>query len=65
MRLWDGTTEFNSDGIEWTNVGTNPDRADYLRVAFRTARAAGPNSILCMNDWGNERSVPDRTRLQT
>jgi endo-1,4-beta-xylanase len=66
---WDVTNEvmgwnnkFNSDGIEWTNIGSNPDRADYLRVAFRAARAADPDAILCMNDWGNEGSVPDRTR---
>ena len=46
VKWWDVTNEvmgwnnkFNSDGILWTNIGTNPDRADYLRVAFRTARA--------------------------
>ena len=50
--------QFNSDGILWTKIGTNPDRADYLRVAFRTARAADPDAILCMNDWGNEGSIP-------
>ena len=66
---WDVTNEvmgwnnkFNSDGILWTKIGTNPDRADYLRVAFRTARAADPKAVLCMNDWGNEGSVPDRTQ---
>ena len=69
VKWWDVTNEvmgwnnrFNSDGIEWTNIGSNPDRADYLRVAFRTARAADPDAILCMNDWGNEGSVPDRTQ---
>src|SRR5207244_1039 len=69
IKWWDVTNEvmgwnnrFNSDGIEWTNIGTNPDRANYLRVAFQTARVADPDSILCMNDWGNEGSVPDRTR---
>lgn len=69
VRWWDVTNEvmgwnnqFNSDDIEWTKIGTNPDRADYLRVAFRAARAADPNAVLCMNDWGNEGGVPDRTR---
>jgi endo-1,4-beta-xylanase len=69
VKWWDVTNEvmgwnnkFNSDGILWTNIGISPDRADYLRVAFRTARAADPNAILCMNDWGNEGSVPDRTQ---
>ena len=69
VKWWDVTNEvmgwnnkFNSDGIEWTNIGHNPDRADYLRVAFRTARATDPDATLCMNDWGNEGSVPDRTR---
>ena len=58
VKWWDVTNEvmgwnnkFNSDGILWTNIGTNPDRADYLRVAFRTARAADQNAVLCMNDW--------------
>ena len=69
VKWWDVTNEvmgwnnkFNSDGIEWTIIGSNPDRADYLRVAFRTARAADPDAILCMNDWGNEGSMPDRTK---
>jgi endo-1,4-beta-xylanase len=69
VRWWDVTNEvmgwnnkFNTDGIEWTNIGTNADRADYLRVAFRTARATDPDAILCMNDWGNEGSIPDRTQ---
>ena len=69
VKWWDVTNElmgwnnkFNSDGIEWTNIGTNPDRADYLRVAFRTAREADPDAILCMNDWGNEGSIPVRTQ---
>ena len=61
---WDVTNEvmgwnnhFNSDGIVWTKIGTNPDKADYLRVAFRTARAADPDAILCMNDWDNDGSA--------
>jgi endo-1,4-beta-xylanase len=69
IKWWDVTNEvmgwnnqFNSDDIEWTKIGTNADRADYLRVAFRTARAADPDAILCMNDWGNEGSIPDRTQ---
>lgn len=69
IKWWDVTNElmgwnnkFNSDGIEWTNIGTNPDRADYLRVAFRAARSADPDAVLCMNDWGNEGSIPDRTQ---
>ena len=69
VKWWDVTNEvmgwnnkFNSNDILWTKIGTNPDRADYLRVAFRTARAADPNAILCMNDWGNEGSTPDRTQ---
>jgi endo-1,4-beta-xylanase len=69
VKWWDVTNEvmgwnnkFNSDGILWTNIGTNPDRADYLRVAFRTARATDSKAILCMNDWGNEGSVSDRTQ---
>jgi endo-1,4-beta-xylanase len=69
VKWWDVTNELmgwnnklNSDGILWTNIGTNPDRADYVRVAFRTAREADPNAILCMNDWGNEGSIPDRTQ---
>ena len=69
VKWWDVTNElmgwnnkFNSDGILWTNIGTNPDRADYVRVAFQTARGTDPNAILCMNDWGNEGSVPDRTQ---
>ena len=69
VKWWDVTNEvmgwnhrFNSDGILWTGVGTSSDRADYLRIAFRTARAADPDAILCMNDWGNEGSVPDRTQ---
>ena len=68
VKWWDVTNElmgwnnkFNSDGILWTNIGSNADRADYLRVAFRTARDADPDAILCMNDWGNEGSVPNRT----
>ena len=69
VKWWDVTNEvmgwnnkFNSDGILWTNIGNSPDRADYLRVAFRTARAADPDAILCMNDYGNEGSIPDRTQ---
>jgi endo-1,4-beta-xylanase len=69
VRWWDVTNEvmgwnneFNSDGIEWTKIGTNPDRADYVRVAFRAARKADPDAVLCMNDWGNEGSLPDRTQ---
>ena len=49
VKWWDVTNElmgwnnkFNSDGILWTNIGTNPDRADYVRVAFQTARATIP-----------------------
>ena len=68
-KWWDVTNElmgwnnkFNSDNIEWTKIGTNPDRADYLRVAFRTAREVDPNAVLCMNDWGNDGSFPDRTQ---
>ena len=34
-RLWDGTIEFNSDGIEWTNIGTNPDRATTCASLFK------------------------------
>jgi len=62
---WDVTNEvmgwnnhFNSDGIVWTKIGTNPDKADYLRIAFRTARAADPDAILCMNDWDNDGTPP-------
>lgn len=69
VKWWDVTNEvmgwnnkFNSDGIEWTNIGTNPDRADYLRVAFRAAREADPDAILCMNDWGIEGDAPVRTQ---
>lgn len=69
IKWWDVTNEvmgwnnqFNTDGILWTKIGANPDRADYLRLAFRTARAADPDAILCMNDWGNEGSIPDRTQ---
>jgi len=68
VRWWDVTNEvmgwnnkFNSDNIEWTNIGSSPDRADYLRRAFRTARVTDPEAVLCMNDWGNEGSMPDRT----
>ena len=68
IKWWDVTNEvmgwdnkFNSDGILWTKIGTNPDRADYLRIAFRTAQEADPDAVLCMNDWGNEGSIPDRT----
>lgn len=69
VKWWDVTNEvmgwnnkFNSDGILWTKIGTSADRADYVRVAFQTARATDPNAILCMNDWGNEGSIPDRTQ---
>jgi len=69
VKWWDVTNEvmgwnnqFNSDGILWTKIGANPDRADYLRLAFRTARATDPDAILCMNEWGNEGGNPDRTR---
>jgi endo-1,4-beta-xylanase len=69
IKWWDVTNEvmgwnnqFNSDDIEWTNIGYKPDRADYLRVAFRTARAADPDAILCMNEWANEGSILDRTQ---
>jgi endo-1,4-beta-xylanase len=62
---WDVTNEvmgwnnrFNSDGIVWTKIGTNPDKADYLRIAFRTARATDPDAILCMNDWDNDGTPP-------
>jgi GH35 family endo-1,4-beta-xylanase len=57
---WDDT--FNSDGIMWTLIGTNPDRADYLRVAFQTARATDPAAVLCMNDAANEGSNPTRAQ---
>ena len=69
VKWWDVTNElmgwnnkFNSDGIAWSIIGSNPDRADYLRVAFRTARQADPDAVLCMNDWGNEGSIPERTQ---
>jgi endo-1,4-beta-xylanase len=69
IKWWDVTNEvmgwnhqFNSDDIEWTNIGSNPDRADYLRVAFRTARAADPDAILCMNEWAIEGSILERTQ---
>ena len=65
ITTWDVTNEvmgwnnhFNSDGIVWTKIGTNPDKADYLRIAFRTAHAADPNAILCMNDWDNDGTPP-------
>ena len=65
ITAWDVTNEvmgwnnrFNSDGIVWTKIGTNPDKADYLRIAFRTARAVDPGAILCMNDWDNDGSEP-------
>ena len=68
IKWWDVTNEvmgwdnkFNSDGIEWTKIGNGSDRGDYVRVAFRAAREADPNAVLCMNDWGNEGSVPLRT----
>lgn len=68
VKWWDVTNEvmgwnnkFNSDGILWSKIGGNPDRADYLRIAFQTARAADPDAVLCMNDWGNEGSIPSRT----
>jgi endo-1,4-beta-xylanase len=61
IKWWDVTNElmgwnnqFNSDGILWTKIGTNKDRADYVRVAFRAAHEADPQAVLCMNDWGNE-----------
>lgn len=66
---WDVTNEvmgwdnwFNSDGIVWTKIGSNPDRADYVRIAFRTARAVDPKAILCMNDWDNDGSLPYKNR---
>ena len=70
VKWWNVTNElmgwnnqFNSDGILWTKIGTNPDRADYLRVAFRTARAADPDAILCMKgEWASEGSILDRTQ---
>lgn len=69
VKWWDVTNElmgwnhrFNSDGILWSKIGQNRDRADYVRIAFRTARAADPDAVLCMNDTGNEGSVPERTR---
>ena len=69
VKWWDVTNElmgwnnkFNSDGIGWSKIGSNPDRADYLRVAFRTARKADPDAVLCMNDWGNEGGIPERTQ---
>lgn len=69
VKWWDVTNElmgwnneFNSDGILWSKIGSSSDRADYVRVAFETARAADPSAVLCMNDWGNEGSLPDRTR---
>jgi endo-1,4-beta-xylanase len=65
VTTWDVTNEvmgwnnrFNTDGIVWTKIGTNPDKADYLRIAFRTARAADPDAILCMNDWDNDGTAP-------
>jgi endo-1,4-beta-xylanase len=65
VTTWDVTNEvmgwnnhFNSDGIVWTEIGANPDKADYLRIAFRTARAADPSAILCMNDWDNDGTPP-------
>jgi endo-1,4-beta-xylanase len=69
VKWWDVTNElmgwnnkFNSDGILWTKIGTNSDRADYVRLAFQTARMADPEAILCMNDWGNDGSIADRTQ---
>ena len=69
VKWWDVTNEImgwnnqlNSDGILWTKIGNNPDRLDYVRVAFHTARDTDPDAVLCMNDWGNEGSIPDRTQ---
>lgn len=69
VKWWDVTNEvmgwnnkFNSDGILWSKIGDSNDRADYVRLAFQTARAADPSAVLCMNDWGNEGSLPDRTQ---
>jgi endo-1,4-beta-xylanase len=68
VKWWDVTNElmgwnhkFNSNDILWKKIGSNPDRADYARVAFRVARQADPDAILCMNDWGNDGSIPTRT----
>jgi endo-1,4-beta-xylanase len=65
ITTWDVTNEvmgwnnrFNTDGIVWTKIGTNPDKADYVRVAFRTARTVDPNAILCMTDWDNDGTAP-------
>jgi endo-1,4-beta-xylanase len=69
ITTWDVTNEvmgwnnsFNTDGIVWTKIGKNPDKADYLRIAFRTARAADPDAILCMNDWDNDGTPPQTNR---
>ena len=64
VKWWDVTNEvmgwnnkFNSDGILWTNIGTNPElRADYLQVAFPErpeATSGSPKpSYWRMNDLG-------------
>jgi endo-1,4-beta-xylanase len=64
ITTWDVTNEimgwnnrFNADGIVWTKIGANPDKADYVRIAFRTARAVDPDAILCMTDWDNDGTV--------
>jgi endo-1,4-beta-xylanase len=69
VKWWDVTNEvmgwndkFNSDGILWSKIGSNPDRADYFRIAYRAAREADPDAILCMNEWGNDGSNPKRTQ---
>lgn len=40
----------------WNRLGLDAglDRYEYIRVAFRTARAAAPNAVLYVNDFGVE-----------
>lgn len=57
----DVDTTFSGDNMLWTTIGTSADGLDYLRLAFETARAADPDAILVMNDYGNLGNIPNFT----
>ncbi|EIW77476.1 hypothetical protein CONPUDRAFT_180563 [Coniophora puteana RWD-64-598 SS2] len=65
VNAWDVVNEpFNSDGSYVSDVFYNTLGSDFIPIALTAARAADPNALLCINDYGIEGSGTKSTAMQ-